>query len=173
MIPGPQKAQTPTSEDLDGAIDRVALRLTHVDDDAMFAQRIVAALPERRGGLTWIFAGWVPGLAAIAVIVAAAAMWSNRDQSPTQLTNESRPELSAFAASIEPLQPLERMERVGTRPLERVEPVEPLEPDHERSLVSLSVNALVAEVVPEAGLLALEPLAIAELPLTAESFPER
>ena len=109
----------------------------------------------------------------LAVIVTAAVIWGGRDRTPGLLTNEARPALSAFVTAVEAFEPTAYAEVAGIRSVHRPSRLAALEPDHERGLEALSVNALVAETMPENGFLALEPLAIEELPLTAESFPER
>jgi hypothetical protein len=69
---------------------------------------------------------------------------------------------------------LERLE-----PLEPLERLEPLEGDHERSLpaihamTALAVSDVTPAELPATPGLELAPIAITELPLTAESFPRR
>lgn len=170
-VPGPQKAQMSERIDLDLAIDHVASRLTHVDEDPMFAQRIVASLPERR---TWF--GWLAGhpalaaLSVVAVVVTAAAVWSSRERSADPLANHSRAELSALVATVQPVEPVITEEVTVVR---RPVVVALLQPDHERGLESLTVGSLVADAVPDEATLMLTPLSLTELPLTAETFSQQ
>jgi hypothetical protein len=174
------------TRDLDEAIDYVAARLTHVEDDAAMASRIVSALPERATWFGWLFHSWAPRLAMIAVVVAAAILLSQRRPMPiapavTQppVASGSMGPVVGLVASIAPapvrtklLEPLE--------PLEPVEPVEPVElrSDHEFSLpaieavAALEMDSLLPAGLPEDAPLTVAPLAIAELPLTAD-FPQR
>jgi hypothetical protein len=149
---------------LDEAIDHVAKRLTHVDEDAQFASRFVAALPERVTWFGWLTHSWAPRLAMLA-IVAGALLFANArrttDVAPSapplaSVANSNWPQL---VASINP-EP-RTLGTPGTKPLEPVEPMEPLEP-----FVGLP------SVTPPSSV-AIESLVIADLPLTAESFPER
>src|SRR5690349_2384464 len=98
---------------LDDAIDRVAKNLTHVEDDAVFASRVIASLPERTTWFGWLTHSWAPRLAMIAIIVVAAVLWSNRRTTETPAKSEllaSVPTMSApstFVASVmrAPLEP--------------------------------------------------------------------
>lgn len=164
-------------DQLDDAIDSVAKRLTHVEDDAVFASRVIASLPERMTWLGWLTHSWAPRLAMIAVIVVAAMLWNRRTtESPTgsQLL-ASIPTISApstFVASVmrEPLAP------VRTKPLERLEPLEHVEPFGGLPSVeapkALALNNVAPEALVESGALNVPSLVIADLPLTAESFPQ-
>ena len=84
-------------EPLDRAIDHVAKRLTHVEDDAQFASRIVAALPDRVTWFGWLLHASAPRLAMIGVAAVAIVLWvaSPRfaGQSPqiTQITTATQP----------------------------------------------------------------------------------
>ena len=149
---------------LDEAIDHVAKRLTHVDADAQFASRIVAALPERVTWFGWLTHSWAPRLAMMA-IVAGALIFANARRT-TEVAPSARPLASVansnwpqLVASINPAPGT--IGTSGAKPLEPVEPVEPLEPF--LGLPSVTAPSSVA----------IEPLVIADLPLTAESFPER
>jgi hypothetical protein len=169
-------------DQLDDAIDAVTARMTHVDDDPALASRIVAALPERVSWFGWLFHSWAPRLALVAVVVASGWLW-NRVATPavvTPLPAVARiqpvrmPTTVVATAAPEPnrTKPLE--------PLELLEPVAPSKPlDHERSLPPIEAPAALALVslasvsLPEDAPLTLAPLAIADLPLTAESISPR
>ena len=145
---------------LDEAIDHVAQRLTSVDEDAQFASRIIAALPERMTWFGWLTHAWAPRLAMMAIVAGTLAFWSTRHTTEVapavpplaSVANTNWPQLALAAREREPLVPNR------TKPLEPLEPLEPFE-----DLPSLSVE----------GALVVPALEILELPLTAESFPER
>lgn len=180
----PQSSQsTPSDRDhLDDAIDRVAKQLTHVDDDALFATRVIAALPERTTWFGWLMHSWAPRLAMIAIIVGAVALWNVR-RVTTELPAVSTTTLTAYAPALVPVAP-EFLEPVGIEPLEprRTKPMEPGNPGTVEPFIGLpsieapkaiAVNDIGPQALPVEDALAVPPLAIAELPLTAESFPER
>jgi len=169
-------------EHLDDAIDRVAARLTHVDDDPAFASRIVAALPERSA---WLPYGWVSrfGLGALAAFAIAVGTTLvvlrpfNESSTIVLHTENARMPIVELARIVtveapgtpivEPLQNRRRanIERT-TKPL-----------DFERSLVALpapaalGVGSLAPDSLPVEDALAIAPLAVADLPLTAGFFP--
>jgi hypothetical protein len=184
---------TRNGDGLDRAIDRVAAQLTHVDDDPGLASRIADSLPERQTWQGWLSHSWVPRLAALAVIVTASVLWSEREPDPARsiappIASVERVGTHAgvmFAATIEPLgtQPLEP---VGTQRLEPVEPLEPVDPsdlrraaDFDRSLppieavAALELDSLMPAGLPEDAPLTVEPLATVDLPLSAEFIPPR
>lgn len=166
-------------DQLDDAIDSVAKRLTHVEDDAVFASRVIASLPERSTWFGWLTQSWAPRLAMIAVIVAAAALWSDRRTTESPASSEplasvatvSQPTM--FVASVN----RERLEPVRTRPLERLEPVEPLEPFNGLPSVETPTALALSDVAPEAlvdaRVLRVPLLVLSDLPLTAETFSQR
>lgn len=170
--------------DLDAAIDHVAKRLTHVDDDAQFALRIVAALPERLTWFGWLLHCWAPRLAMAAIIAAGAALWSGRSttENAPLLTTASVAPMTALATAVRPVR-LGPMQRMSTIPVELREPLAPVEPpaprDHERSLAparspaALEIASIAAAELATEAALEVAPLQIAELPLTAESFSQR
>jgi hypothetical protein len=166
---------------LDDAIDRVTARLTHVDEDPIFVSRVVAALPERVSWLGWLFHAWAPRLAMMAIVVGAATLVSRRGPAPIA------PETNAPIVAVSPVTPPAELvaavapAAVSTWPLERLEPLERMEPlrhDHERSLAgieapaALAMQSLAPADLPADEGLSLAPLAIADLPMTAE-FPPR
>ena len=168
--------------DLDRAIDRVASRLTHVDDDPQLVSRIVASLPERSTWFAWLTHSWAPRLAMAAIIAAAATFWSQRHV--TEVAPASQPiagvqqiQPQQFVASVAPRNATVEPGTAGTpgilgiKPLEFLEPVGPVEPFI--GLESLAVNSVAPEALPDAGALTVPSLVIADLPLTAESFSER
>ena len=121
-------------ERLDQAIDRVAKRLTHVDEDAQFASRIVAALPERFTWFGWLTHSWAPRLAMMAIVAVSAVLWNARqttEVSPAShpLASVSNPDWPQLVASIESQSGTTgTFGTFGTQPLEPVELLEPLEP---------------------------------------------
>lgn len=158
--------------DLDLAIDVVAKRLTHVEDDQIFAAKIVAALPEQATSLRWLLTSWAPRLAVIAMAAATSVLLVNRAPQvtePSLLPATPALLMSALPSAAEPL----ALGNLGTQPLEPLERLEPLEPtaDHEFSLPSLDVASLPSLSMPEVASIELAPLAIADLPLTGE-FPD-
>jgi hypothetical protein len=171
------EARSAKVDHLDAAIDAVAERLTRVSDDDELAQRIVNALPERVTWFGWLLHSWAPRLAMVAVVVAASGIiGGNRREVST-------PDVSPLASSQPITTPLPLAASVRaaapnrTMPLERLQPAEPPEPsrsDFDRSLPSigevaaLSIDSLVPASLPEDAPLTLRPLAIVELPLTAE-----
>jgi len=167
---------------LDEAIDQVAARLTRVDDNGALASQIINALPERVSWFGWLFHSWAPRLAMVAIVVAAGIVWGNRGQ------EVSTPGASPLASSQPITTPIVLVASVReaapnrTMPLEHLEALEPLERrehDFERSLpaieavAALALDALAPVSLPEDARLTLEPLAIADLPLTDSSNPPR
>ncbi|HEX8027788.1 MAG TPA: hypothetical protein VF491_04970 [Vicinamibacterales bacterium] len=165
---------------LDDAIDRVASRMTHVDDDPAFATRIEAALPERASGGPW---QWLlPRLAittAFGAAVALIVLRSFDDGSTDVLRSESaRIPIVELARSIaaEVPSPLNDR-RTFVEPLsnDRRTSVEPpsndgrTDVDHGFSLPaiasveSLSLQSLAPEALPVDDALVVAPLAVADL----------
>ena len=175
----PEKTQMAQTDGLDQAIDQVAARLTHVDDSPEFAMRIVASLPERITWFGWLSHSWVPRLAMLAAVVIGGVLWMRREPvvKDAPVLVASAP---AVAARIEPVVPVEP---VRIKPDEPVEPVAPevlvqlAKADHEYSLPpvaapkEIGVEALAPADLPSESL-GIAPLAIADLPLSAE-FPQR
>ena len=202
MRPQKAQMQMAEHDRLDAAIDQVAARMTAVPDDDQLTQRIVASLPERSSRFRLRAArfggqvGWlIPQFAAITAFAIAAVVWTLRDPVTPPLLPSSdvvavmavpntvvafapgtvfrtRPLESAFAR-------LSSGELRRDRPLEHLEPVEPLDGDFDRSLPpieamsALVVSDLDPDALPGAPALVLAPIAITELPLTAESFSPR
>ena len=179
---------------LDLAIDQVAARLVAVPDDDEMTLRIVSALPQRTSRLRWL----LPQLAAIGAIVIAALFWTTRGNTPPTLATLPTldgPRMNGLANAVaanEPgtalrTMPLESASaRNDSRELRRdlavggpLEPMEPLEGDHERALSAIeTVAALVVPSVspieiPATELLTIAPIAVSDLPMTAESFLQR
>jgi hypothetical protein len=116
----------------------------------------------------------------IAIVVAAGIVWGNRKPATT-------PQLDPLASTQTVSQPVVFVASVReavpnrTMPLEHLEPLERMEPsaDFDRSLAAiaapgvLAVESLNPESLPVEDALAIAPLAIADLALTAESFPPR
>jgi hypothetical protein len=167
---------------LDDEIDQVATRLTHVDEDAQFATRIIAALPERSTWFGWLTHSWAPRLAMMAIIAGSIAFWSSRhttDVSPAasplaSVANTNWPKLAASAREREPV-----LEPDRTRPLEpwdsgTLEPAVPFEGlPSIAAPKALAMSDVTPEALPAEGALSVPSIVIADLPLTAESFPER
>lgn len=185
-LPGPQKAQMAQRSappqvqmgvELDPAIDAVAKQLTRVEDDPHLASRIAMSLPERSAAS---FGWWALRLAMIAVMIAAGIVWGNRAGSdprgaePLAASNVALAPapLMAAVAELEPnrTQPVE--------PLEPLEPLEPAAPDHEFGLtpvappLELGIAALTPRDLPAERPLTIAPLALSELPLSAD-FPSQ
>jgi hypothetical protein len=178
------EARSAKVDHLDHAIDQVAARLTHVDDNAALAARIISALPERVAWFGWLFRSWAPRLALIAVVV-AGIVWGSR------VREVSAPDASPIASSQPITTPTVLVASVReaapnrTMPLELLERLEPLEPsermeptaDFERSLAaiaapeSLVLGALAPTVLPASERMIVEPLALTDLPLTADFSP--
>ena len=158
---------------LDGAIDQVAQRLTRVDEDAQFASRIIAALPERMTWFGWLTHAWAPRLAMMAIVAGTLVFWSTRhttDVTPAaqplaSVANTNWPQLASAARRREPLA------ANSSKPLEAVAPMEPVEPFG--GLPSLALADVAPAPLHVEDVLAVPALELVELPLTAESFPER
>ena len=163
---------------LDEAIDHVAARMTAVSEDAHMTERIVAALPEASLFHWWLRSAWAPRLAAVALVVIGAALWNRNGLERPGPAPAAPPALVAFAPVVVPNRPItssvERLER-----LEPVEPVEVVRVDHERSLpaieamTALGMSSLTPRDLPVSEPLALRPIEIGDLALTAESFSPR
>lgn len=169
-------------EHLDEAIDRVAARLTHVDDDPAFASRIVAALPERSA---WLPYGWVSrfalgALAALTLAVGTAVVVLRPFHEGSTIvlrTENARTPIVGLARTVSVEAPgtpiVERLQDRRRTNVERT--TKPL--DFERSLLALpapealGVGSLAPDSLPVEDALAIAPLAVADLPLTAEFFP--
>ena len=164
-------------DQLDDAIDHVAKRLTHVDDDAQFSARVIAALPERVTWFGWLTHSWAPRLAMMAIIAGTFVFWSARHSNEVApaaqpLASVANPNWPQLTRSVEP----ERLELVSRMPLEPVEPLEPMEPYQGLPSIdapkAIAVNEVGPVALPDGGSLSLPSLTLTELPLTAE-FPER
>jgi len=188
----PQKAQMSQMAEhdrLDAAIDQVTARMVQVRDDEDLAMRIASALPERSsrfhlraarfgGQVSWL----IPQFAAIAFAI-AAGVWMLRDTSTPSLSPLPSSDVVAVIGVPNTVVAVEPGTVFRTQPVELLEPVEPVEPlnspDFDRSLApiapmtALVVSDLSPSELPATPALELEPIAIADLPLTAESFPPR
>ena len=175
------EARSATVDRLDEAIDHVVTRMVRVEENDVLATQIVNALPERASWFGWLFHSWAPRLAMIAIVVAAGIVWGNRRPATT-------PPLGPLASTWTTTQPVALVASVReaaldrTMPLEPVERLEPMEPskvDFDRSLPAiaamdaLTIDALAPANLTEDAPLTLTPLAIADLPLTAESNSPR
>ena len=159
---------------LDNAIDAVAARLTRVEDNGALAAQIIGALPARTSRLRWL----IPQFAAIGAIVIAGLVWTTRNtpRARATLPSANLAPTTGFANAVAANEPGTALGTLPVEPLQRVEPLEPLGGDHERSLPaiaalrSLDFDSLAPVSLPEGAPLTLEPLAIADLPLTADSL---
>jgi hypothetical protein len=166
MIPGPPKTQT---LDLDDAIHWVASRMTRVEEDAQFAQRIVSALPERGRSLRWMVA---PALASLAIAVLVLRTFdggSTQVLRTEKIASTSVPPSVVASAVVEPSQ--NRTSVVERSPNRRRTFVEPSRVDHDRALpplaavAALSVDSVEPSSLPDEAPLVIAPLAIADLAL--------
>jgi hypothetical protein len=166
---------------LDDAIERVGARLTRVEQDDELLARIVARLPRRSSSLGWLLGAWAPRLAIVALgaiaITGVLAPLEDPSTAVLRTENANLPTVQ-LRASIEPVVPNR------TKPLERLEPPERPEPlvqvtvaDHEFALPAiaavapLALDNLMPASMSAAAPLTLAPLAIVELPLTADFSP--
>lgn len=178
----PQKAQMSQMAEhdrLDVAIDQVTARMVQVREDEDLAIRIASALPERSSRLGWL----IPQFAAITAFVIAAGVWMLRDSSTPLLSPLPSSDVVAVIAVPNTVVAVEPGTALRTKPLEQLEHLEPMEPlgldgpDFDRSLpaidamTALIVNDVTPDELPASPALVLAPIAIADLPMTAESFP--
>jgi hypothetical protein len=166
---------------LDEAIDQVAARLTEVTASAGLAQRIAASLPDRS---PWLLYSWIPRLAITAMLAAGVSFVVLRrfdDRSTYVLrTFGVRSTDVQFAVAVS-----EHRTNVEPALIVRRTIVEPPQndrrttADHERSLeaivtpAALALGTVAPRDLPAQGSLGVEPLAIADLPLTAETISPR
>jgi hypothetical protein len=171
------KVEGAEADRLDNAIDAVAARLTHVEDNDALAAQIIIALPERTSRLRWL----IPQFAAIGAIAIAALVWTTRSTPPAiaRLPAANLAPTTGFANVVAANEPGPALRTFSLEPLEPVEPLESLDGDHERSLPAIAAmhlldfDSLAPVSLPEDARLTLEPLAIADLPLTADGFSPR
>lgn len=174
---------------LDDAIDRVASRMTHVDDDPALAWRIEAALPARAGG-TW---QWLLPRLAITTAIAAGTVlivlrsFDDGSTGVLRTFDDGSTDVLRSEAARAPIVELARsMTAEVPRPLnDRRTSVEPssndrrTDVDHEFSLPaiaaveSLLLNSLAPEALPVGDALVVAPLAIADLADDGPVFPRR
>ena len=168
---------------LDEAIDAVAKGMVDVPADADLAMRIAQSLPDRRWRLAWL----VPQLALASAVVIALVLWNTGQHMAPTLP--ALPSLIADGfgtpATVKALTPGYEPERLRTPPSVPLEPVEPSVPlqvsetDFERALPAvgalsvLEVGDIAPRELPAAGELALSPIDIGVLPLTADVFIPR
>ncbi|MEP6782441.1 MAG: hypothetical protein ABI983_02160 [Acidobacteriota bacterium] len=164
---------------LDDAIDDIARRMTQVEDDDQFAQRIVGALPERRARWYWMLA---PGFALALLALVVLRSFNGGSTGVLHTENASGPIVAfnalAVTASTVTVEPSLNPRRTIVEPSlnDRRTYVEP--PDYERSLPALealdalSLPSLAPPALPDALALTVEPLAIAPLAMTGP-VPER
>ena len=172
----PAEARRASVDRLDSAIDQVAARIVQVRDDEELALRIAGALPGRSSRFRWL----LPQLAAVAAFAIAAVVWTTRDTAtPSLLTAVVA--VMAVPNSVAAVPPGTASRAKPSEPVEPVKPLDslPREGDFDRSLAPIeAMNALVvsdleAQDLPAASPLVLPPIAITDLPLTAESFSPR
>jgi hypothetical protein len=172
-------AQTAKMDRLDAAIDQVTACMVHVREDEEFASRIARALPERASRFGWL----LPQCAAITALAIAAGVWMLRDTSPASLSPLPSSDVVAVLGVPNAVVAVEPGTIFRPQPVELLEPLEPLElligPDFDRSLApiapmtALVVSDLSPSELPAAPALELAPIELADLPLTADSFPPR
>ena len=187
------EARSAKVDHLDRAIDAVAARLTRVEQDDAFAQRIVNALPER-SPTHW----WAPRLAftaalAIGVSLVVLRMFDEVSTGVLRTFDEGSTGVLRAAVVSSPAIQLaaaapEHRTNVEPALITRRTIVEPPQndrrtivdvPDFDRSLEAidalgaLSLASVAPSVLPEDAPLTLPPLAIEELPLTAETISPR
>ena len=172
------EARSAKVERLDTAIDHVAARMVAVPDDGEMTRRIVSALPERTSRLRWL----IPQFAAIGAIVIAALAWPTRNESTADIAmrpSSAGASMIGLANPVAADAPGTALRTTPLEPLEPLEALEPLEGDHERAL--LPIDAVAALVVPSMSpveipateLLTIAPIAVSDLPMTAESFSQQ
>ena len=185
---------------LDLAIDQVTALLVAVPDDGEMTRRIVSALPQRTSRVRWLLPQLA---AIGAIVIAALFWTTRSDTPPTLATLPTLdgPRMHGLAKAVaanEPgtalrTMPLESASaRNDSRELRRdlavaasgrvggpLERMEPLEDDHERALSAIAaVAALVVPSmspieIPATELLTIAPIAVSDLPMTAESFSQQ
>ena len=175
------EARSAKVDRLDESIDHVARHMVRVADADDLASKIISALPERVTWFGWLTHSWVPRLAMIAVVVASGIVWGNRREVSTPGTSPlaSSQAIVAPTALVASVKEAAPSRTTTLEPLELLAPLEPERVDHERSLpaisavASLEFDSLATVSLPEDAPLTLAPLAIADLPLTAESISPR
>jgi hypothetical protein len=174
---------------IDEAIDSVAARMTHVTEDAALASRIAEALPERSG---WSLGWLMPRLAIMAAIAIGTSLVVLRmlDDGSTSVPRVEQPSAPTVArSSIAERPSIDRRATVAPpavvrRTIPEVSssdrtPTTIDVPDFDRSLRALdaasvlTLESLAPVTLPEDAPLTLSPLAIADLPLTAEVISPR
>ena len=151
--------------------------MVQVREDEDLALRIVDALPERSSRFGWL----IPQFAAIAAFAIAAVVWTMRDPATPSLLPSS--DVVAVMAVPNPVSGAENPEpHLEPCPWNAWNPWNLWNlwmVDHERSLAPIeAMSALVMsdmdpDALPGSPALVLAPIAITELPLTAESFSPR
>ena len=163
---------------LDTAIDQVASRMVAVPDDGEMTLRIVSALPERTSRLRWL----IPQLAAIGALVIVALVWTMRNESTpgiAMLPSPAGTSMIGLANAVAADAPGTASRTMPLEGLEHLDRMEPLDGDHDRAL--LPIEAVAALVVPSLSpvdipateLLTIAPIAVSDLPMTAESFSQQ
>jgi hypothetical protein len=167
------------NDKLDTAIDQVAASMVNAPDNPELMMRIVSALPERRSRFGWL----VPQLAAIGAIVLAAIVWTTRSntESPmAPLPSVTVPGMNRLASTVAAHDPGIAVRAAAREPMERLmrmEPTIPVASDFDRSLPAIAVASSLAVAdartsdIAEPAAIGLASIEIADLKLTAESFP--
>lgn len=172
------EARSAKVDRLDTAIDHVASRMVAVADDGEMTLRIVSALPERTSRLRWL----IPQLAAIGAIAIAALFWTTRSNTRPALAalpTLDGPNMVGLANAVAASEPGTALRTMPLERLERLERLEPLEGDHERALspmeavAALLVPSMSPVEIPATELLTIAPIAVSDLPMTAESFSQQ
>lgn len=169
---------------LDDAIDQVAARMTAVTPDDDLAVKIVSALPERPGSLSlvWIARFAMGALATLALAVVLRTFGGSRGVGPAEAGRHSASVTPFEAGNMGVTPDLEPRAVSVASALRRADSRRPTiesdSQDHEFSLAAidavaaLDVGAIALADLSEDAPLTLEPLVIADLPLTAEFSPQ-
>jgi hypothetical protein len=168
------------SDRLDQAIDQVAARLTRVDDDPGFASRIAEALPERRSRVRWLIA---PALAGLAAFVLAVIQTNVPDRPPASIPESVpaaiRKDVQAMVQTAVPEKlPSNVRRRARSNDGTNIRATD-RSSDHEFSLAPIDRpgDLVIGSVAPRSLVpelpLNVEPLEIADLPVTSELFSPR
>ena len=168
-----------THDWLDEAVDQIATQLVRVEDNEGLSTRILASLPDRS---PWLLRSWIPRLAMTAALAAAVSLvalrtFDDRATGALRMKSAGGPFVEFRAAiertSVGPELIVRRT--IVERPKNDRRTIE----DFDRSLAKIAALAPLAlrtvapGDLPSQGALVVEPLAIPDLPLTAESISPR
>lgn len=176
---------TRDADRLDSAIDHVAARMVAVPDDADMTLRIVGALPDRPAwSLHWLRPRIaITAALAIAALGVTVVLRTFDDRSTAVLGSAvfRSPAVELAGAALEhrtTREPASIVRRTFVEPSQHDHRTADV-PDHERSLPAIAAmrpldfDSLAPVSLPQDAPLTLEPLAIADLPLTTDNFSPR